>query len=62
MQFEKTFNFDRSTKGTHRFKEEDSEDGVVAIETLYIKKPFLKGLTNSDDAPRQVRVTVEIID
>lgn len=54
-----TFTFEKSTKGTHRFTE-DSEDGNIAIGTLYLKKQFVKETFGSEDPPAKIAVAVSL--
>ncbi len=53
------FKFKKSTKGTHCYEEVDS-GGPIAIGTLYFKKEALKAERGNDDAPQEIKVTVEI--
>jgi hypothetical protein len=53
------FKFEKSTKGTHRYQEIEGDEPVVAG-TLYLKKDFVKSQFNTEEAPPQIRVTIEL--
>ena len=48
------FTFERSTKNTHRYKE-DAPDGEQVIGTLYVQKSLVDG-----GAPTTLYVTIEV--
>jgi len=53
------FKFKKSTKGTHCYEEVDS-GGQIAIGTLYLKKDVLRSELGNDNAPQEIKVTIEI--
>lgn len=55
--FTRDFVFDRSTKGTHVFKEVVPEGAAMAIGSLYIKK----SVAPADASQRNLRVQVEFL-
>lgn len=55
-----TFNFEKSTKGTHRYQEVETDGQPLAAGTLYLKKDFLKSVNQTEDAPAKIRITIEL--
>lgn len=54
-----TFDFEKSTKNAHRFKENAEDEPKIG--TIYFKKNFVKDIAGSDEAPQKVRITVEFL-
>ena len=55
VQIEATFSYERETKRTYRFQEEETSD-PVKIGTLYVQK------TAFDSKPGRLQVTIEVIE
>lgn len=54
-----TFKFEKSTKNAHRYTEESGDDNV-AVGTLYLKKSYVESRSGSEQAPKTVRVSIEL--
>jgi hypothetical protein len=55
-----TFEFEKSTKGTHRYTEVEMNDEPVVAGTLYLKKNFLSAMMGTETPPPSIRVTIEL--
>lgn len=52
---EATFNFERETKNTYRFQEEESS-GPPKVGTLYVQK------WSFDTRPKRIKVIIEVLE
>ncbi len=52
-----TLVFEKSTKGTHRFKPLEDED--TGTDLLYLKKNFVQKVFGSTEPPKKIKVTIE---
>lgn len=55
-----TFNFEKSTPGTHRYKEVEVDGEPLMAKTIYIKKDFLIKHCGNEEAPAKIQIAFSV--